>query len=225
MRTRPGISQIEKAYHAGVASWWFPFLLVACAMRLLHGASLQKKQDGPRGPGAGGPHAPPRGPQGASSSLVVKFADTDKERTMRRMQQMAGQMGMFNPMAIPFGAYGAYAQAVSGGKDRGWILELTPSSGALREGVGEGWSSCSGGSCCYARRATIMLLKGGTGGKAVERGSKMGRLSNPQSTGGVQVPLTRPRPQGRCPQDLWSLLAEVLWMPPSPSPTIPLLPH
>lgn len=63
--------------------------------------------------------------QGASSSLVVKFADTDKERTMRRMQQMAGQMGMFNPMAIPFGAYGAYAQAVSGGKGgQGFVKEL-----------------------------------------------------------------------------------------------------
>lgn len=69
---------------------------------------------------AGGPHAQ-SWLQGASSSLVVKFADTDKERTMRRMQQMAGQMGMFNPMAIPFGAYGAYAQAVSEGTaGRGW---------------------------------------------------------------------------------------------------------
>uniref|UniRef100_A0A8C3RCF9 RRM domain-containing protein n=1 Tax=Cyanoderma ruficeps TaxID=181631 RepID=A0A8C3RCF9_9PASS len=49
---------------------------------------------------------------GASSSRVVKFADTDKERTLRRMHQMAGQLGIFNPMTIQFGAYGAYTQAI-----------------------------------------------------------------------------------------------------------------
>lgn len=58
--------------------------------------------------------------QGASSSLVVKFADTDKERTLRRMHQMAGQLGIFNPMTIQFGAYGAYTQAVGAGAD--WDL-------------------------------------------------------------------------------------------------------
>lgn len=54
---------------------------------------------------------------------------------MRRMQQMAGQMGMFNPMAIPFGAYGAYAQAVSEGKGgQGVVLEF-PSPQTQRTGM------------------------------------------------------------------------------------------
>ncbi|XP_048086365.1 CUGBP Elav-like family member 3 isoform X8 [Alosa alosa] len=50
---------------------------------------------------------------GASSSLVVKFADTEKERGIRRMQQVASQLGVISPMSLHLGAYNAYTQAVS----------------------------------------------------------------------------------------------------------------
>uniref|UniRef100_A0ACB8E4T2 CUGBP Elav-like member 4 n=1 Tax=Sphaerodactylus townsendi TaxID=933632 RepID=A0ACB8E4T2_9SAUR len=42
---------------------------------------------------------------GASSSLVVKFADTDKERTLTADASDGRAAGIFNPYDDPVGAY------------------------------------------------------------------------------------------------------------------------
>lgn len=50
--------------------------------------------------------------QGASSSVVVRFADTEKERYTRRMQQLASPIGLLNPLLLQQIGYGNYSQMV-----------------------------------------------------------------------------------------------------------------
>lgn len=66
--------------------------------------------------------------QGASSSLVVKFADSEKERGLRRMQQVASQLGVISPMTLHLGAYNAYTQAVRGTQAQRFRNKLSPPS-------------------------------------------------------------------------------------------------
>lgn len=47
---------------------------------------------------------------GVSPNLVLKVAESEKERQLRRMQQVAGNIGLINPLVFNHFGYGTYAQ-------------------------------------------------------------------------------------------------------------------
>jgi len=51
-----------------------------------------------------------QGMPGVSPSLVLKVAESEKERQLRRMQQVAGNIGLINPLVFNHFGYGTYAQ-------------------------------------------------------------------------------------------------------------------
>ena len=68
--------------------------------------------------------------QGVSPSLVLKVAESEKERQLRRMQQVAGNIGLINPLVFNHFGYGTYAQVIYSLKNNlGWSfgkLSLAP---------------------------------------------------------------------------------------------------